>query len=150
MWSVLSPYTRAIGTCIGIRTTSVAEETLLIAQEEGIMVTNITDFPSVEEMLAITYHCIIAKDQMGESIAEGGSSESNNTVENRKMVKEEVQDTQAKMSALNCGKGPELSRKSSCEEEMIYWEEILNRTFRNINSEIGMRMLENLKIKGYL
>jgi hypothetical protein len=86
---------------------------------------------------------------MGESI-EGGSSESNNTVENRKMVTEEVQDTHAKMSARNCRKEPELSRKSSCEEERIHWEEILNGTFRNINAEIGMRMLENLKTKGYL
>lgn len=107
------------------------------------MVINIVEFPSVEEMLAIAYHCIIVKGQMGESIAEGGSSENNNTVENRKMVTEEVQDTHATMSALNFGKQPELNRKSSCEEERVYWEEILKRTFTNIKAEIGMRILEN-------
>jgi hypothetical protein len=118
---------------------------LLTVQEDGIMVINIAGFPSVEEMLAIAYRCIIVKGQTEESIAEGGSSESNNTVENRKMVTEEVQVTHATMSALNCGTEPELRRKSSCEEERIYWEEILNRTFRNINAQIGVRMLENLK-----
>lgn len=79
---------------------------LLSVQEDGIMVINIEDVPSVEEMLAIAYHCIKVKGQMGESIAEVGSSESNNTVENRKIVTEEVQETNAKMSALNCGKEP--------------------------------------------
>jgi len=123
---------------------------LLTVQEDGIMVINIADVPSVEAILATAYHCIIVKGQMGESIAEGGSSESNNTVDNRKMVTEEVQDTHETMSALNCGKETELSRKSSCEEERIYWEEILIRTFRNINAEMGTRMLENLKNKGYL
>jgi hypothetical protein len=87
---------------------------------------------------------------MVESVEKGGSRESNNTVENRKLETEEFQDTHATMIALNCGKEPHLRRKSSCEEEMIYWEEILNRTFRNINAEIGMRMQENLKTKGYL
>ena len=101
-------------------------------------------------MLAIAYHCIIVKGQIGESIEEGGSKESNNTAEIRKLETEEFQDIHATMSALNCGKEPELRRKSSCEEEWIYWEEILNRTFRNINAEIGMRMLENLITKGYL
>jgi hypothetical protein len=46
---------------------------------------------------------------------------------------------------LDFGTDPEWSRKSSCEEEGIYWEEILNRTFTNINAEIGMRMLEEFK-----
>jgi hypothetical protein len=95
----------------------------LTVQEYGIMVINIADVPGVEEMLATAYHCFIFQGQMGESIAEGGSSESNNTVENSKMVTKEVQDTHATISALNCGKEPELSRKSSCEEERIYWEE---------------------------
>jgi len=129
----------------------VAGEMLLTVQEDGIMVINIADVPGVEEMLAIAYHCFIFKGQMGESIAEGGSSESNNTVQNRKMVTKEVQDTHAKLSAPNCGKEPELSRKSSCDEERIYWEEIPNRTFRNIETKIDMRMLCGLvvRVSGY-
>jgi hypothetical protein len=117
----------------------------LTVQEAGIMVINIADFPNVKEMLSIVYRCNIVKGQTGESIAEGGSSENKNAVENRKMVTEEVQDTHAATSALNCGKEPEFSRKSNCEEERIYCEEFLNRTFRNINAEIGMRVLEIFK-----
>jgi len=123
---------------------------LFTVQEDGIMVINIADVPSVEEILAIAYHCIIVKGQMGESIADGESIKNNNTVDNRKMVTEEVQDTHATRCALNCGKETESSRKSSCEEERIYWEEIPIRTFRNIDTQIGTRMLKNVKHKGYL
>jgi hypothetical protein len=93
---------------------------LLTVQADGTMVINIADVPSVEEMLAIAYHCIIVKGQMVESVEEGGIRESNNTVENRELETEEFQDTHATMSALNCGKEPQLRCKSSCEEEMIY------------------------------
>jgi hypothetical protein len=68
-----------------MRPTSVAQKMLLTLQEDGIMVINTADVPSVEEILAIAYHCIVVKGQLGESVAGGGSSESNNTVDNRKI-----------------------------------------------------------------
>jgi hypothetical protein len=46
----------------------------------------------VEEMPTIVYKCVIVKGQVRESIAEGGRSETNIMVENRKMVTEEGQD----------------------------------------------------------
>ena len=63
------------------------------------MVMHIPDVSSVEEMLAIAYHCAAVEGQMGKSIAEGRSSERTSTVENRKMATEEVQDKHATMSA---------------------------------------------------
>jgi hypothetical protein len=46
----------------------------------------------VEEMFVLPYNFVIVKSQVGESIAEGGSSETSITVENRKIMREEGRD----------------------------------------------------------